>query len=95
MVHGEDIRRSLGQRGTHPDEHVKTLADMYIKTGAPLRGKTRSAGLRFVATDLDWASGDGPEVRGPGMSLIMAMVGRREVLGDLEGPGLDTLRSRC
>lgn len=95
MVHGEDIRRSLGQTGTHPTEHLRTLAPLYIKTGAPLHGKRRSAGIRFKASDIDWSSGDGPEVRGPAMSLIMAIVGRRGALADLEGPGLDTLRSRC
>ena len=57
--------------------------------------KRRSAGLRFVATDIDWSAGDGPEVRGPTMSLILGMVGRRAALDDLDGPGLDTLRSRC
>jgi uncharacterized protein (TIGR03083 family) len=95
MVHGEDIRRVLGQKCEHPDEHLTTLAGMYIKTGAPLHGKRRSAGLRFVATDTDWSSGDGPEVRGPTMSLILGMVGRRAALDELDGPGLDTLRSRC
>jgi len=95
MVHGEDIRRPRGLKCEHPGEHLTTLAGMYIKTGAPLHGKRRSAGLRFVATDTDWSSGDGPEVRGPTMSLIMGMVGRRGALDDLDGPGLDTLRSRC
>ena len=95
MVHGEDIRRPLGQKCEHPDEHLTTLAGLYMKTGAPLHGKRRTAGLRFVATDTDWSSGDGPEVRGPTMSLILGMVGRRGALDDLDGPGLDTLRSRC
>jgi uncharacterized protein (TIGR03083 family) len=95
MVHGEDIRRALGQKGEHPAEHLTNLAEMYKKTGAPLRGKQRSAGLRFVGTDTDWSSGEGPEVRGPTMSLILAMVGRRGALDDLDGPGVDTIRSRC
>ncbi|MGZ8766620.1 MAG: maleylpyruvate isomerase family mycothiol-dependent enzyme [Acidimicrobiia bacterium] len=95
MVHGEDIRRPLGQTCEHPAEHLTTLAEMYKKTGAPLHGKRRTAGLRFVATDTEWSSGDGPEVRGPTMSLILAMVGRRGALDDLEGPGVDTLRSLC
>ena len=94
MVHGEDIRRALGQKGEHPDEHLTTLAGMYMKTGAPLDGKRRSAGLHFaVATDTEWSSGDGPEVRGPTMSLILGMVGRKGALDDLDGPGVDTLRS--
>jgi uncharacterized protein (TIGR03083 family) len=94
MVHGEDIRRPLGAHGDHPAEHLTTLADLYKKTGAPLHGKRRSEGLRFVATDVDWSSGDGPEVKGPCMSLIMAMVGRTGALADCEGDGVATLKTR-
>jgi uncharacterized protein (TIGR03083 family) len=94
MVHGEDVRRSHGSKGDHPAEHLVTLADLYKKTGAPLHGKRRTAGLRMTATDVDWHSGDGPEVRGPCMSLILAMVGRSGALDDLEGDGLDVLQSR-
>jgi uncharacterized protein (TIGR03083 family) len=95
MVHGEDILRALGQTGQHPEEHLVTLAEQYRKTGPPLRGKRRAAGLRLVATDTPWAAGDGPEVSGPTMSLILAMVGRRGATDDLAGPGVDTLRARC
>jgi uncharacterized protein (TIGR03083 family) len=95
MVHGEDIRRPLGARGDHPAEHLTTLADLYKKTGAPLRAKKRLVGLKLVATDVDWSTGEGPEVRGPCMSLILAMVGRIGALDDCEGPGVETLRSRA
>jgi uncharacterized protein (TIGR03083 family) len=94
MVHGEDIRRPLGASGEHPAEHLTTLAEMYKKTGAPLRAKKRLAGLKLQATDVDWSTGEGPEVRGPCMSLIMGMVGRTGALDDCEGPGVETLRSR-
>jgi uncharacterized protein (TIGR03083 family) len=94
MVHGEDIRRALGTKGDHPAEHLTTLASMYVTTGAPLHGKRRSAGLKLVATDVDWSTGEGPEVRGPAMSLILAVVGRKGALADLDGPGLDTLADR-
>jgi len=94
MVHGEDIRRALGAKGEHPREHLITLIDAYRKTGKPLNGKVRSAGLKFVADDIDWSAGEGPEVRGPAMSLILGMVGRRAALDDCTGPGVDTLRGR-
>jgi uncharacterized protein (TIGR03083 family) len=94
MVHGEDIRRALGTRADHPREHLVTLADAYRKTGAPLNGKKRSAGLKFVADDIDWSVGDGPDVTGPAMSLIMAMVGRRKALDDCTGVGVEILRGR-
>ena len=94
MVHGEDIRRPLGARGDHAPAALTTLAELYRKTGAPLRAKKRLVGLKLVATDVDWSTGEGPEVRGPCISLILAMVGRTGALADCEGPGVDTLRSR-
>ena len=81
-------------RAEHPADHLVTLAGMYRNTGAPLHGKRRSAGLKFVATDVEWSAGDGPEIEGPAMSLIMAMVGRAGALTDCSGPGVETLRSR-
>jgi uncharacterized protein (TIGR03083 family) len=94
MVHGEDIRRAFGRPGDHPAEHLVTLADAYKRTGPPLRGKKRAAGLKFTATDVEWTTGDGPEVTGPCMSLIMGMVGRKGALADCAGAGLETLRAR-
>jgi uncharacterized protein (TIGR03083 family) len=95
MVHGEDIRRPLGAKGDHPAEHLVTLAEAYKKTGVPLRAKKRLAGLKLTATDVDWSTGDGPEISGPAMSLILAMVGRAQALDDCTGPGVETLRQRA
>src|SRR5579862_4047199 len=95
MVHGEDIRRALGSKGAHPAAHLTTLADLYKKTGPPLKAKKRLDGLSMRATDVDWSTGVGPEVSGPCMSLIMAMVGRTGALADCDGPGVDTLQDRA
>lgn len=94
LVHSEDIRRALGSKGDHPREHLVAVANAYRKTGKPLNGKKRSTGLRFVADDIDWSAGEGPEVRGPAMSLILAMVGRSRALDDCTGPGVEILRGR-
>jgi hypothetical protein len=51
-------------------------------------------GVRLVATDLDWGHGKGPEVRGSGEALLMAMAGRRAALDDLDGPGKAKLAQR-
>jgi uncharacterized protein (TIGR03083 family) len=95
MVHGEDIRRALGAKGEHPAEHLVTLADLYKKTGAPLRAKKRLVGLKLTATDVDWSTGEGAEVSGPAMSLILGMVGRTGALDDCTGAGVETLRARA
>ncbi|HEX4491919.1 MAG TPA: maleylpyruvate isomerase family mycothiol-dependent enzyme [Acidimicrobiia bacterium] len=95
MVHGEDIRRAFGVKGDHPADHLTALAEMYKKTGAPLRAKKRLAGLKLQATDVDWSTGSGPEIAGPAMALILAMVGRAKALDDCAGDGVETLRSRA
>jgi uncharacterized protein (TIGR03083 family) len=95
MVHGEDIRRALGHTGEHPPEHVATLAELFKKAGAPVRAKQRLAGLKVRATDVDWSTGDGPLVEGPGMSVLLALTGREAALADCTGDGVETLRSRC
>ncbi|MCE9622425.1 MAG: maleylpyruvate isomerase family mycothiol-dependent enzyme [Actinomycetia bacterium] len=95
MCHGEDIRRAIGSAGKHAEAHVVALAGAYQTTGNPLGGKKRSAGLKLRATDVDWTFGDGPEVAGPGMDLILAMSGRAKSLDNCTGEGVATMRGRC
>ena len=95
IVHGEDIRRALGQPpGPHAPAHLVFVADAYRRSGPPVRGKTRVAGLRLESTDVPWSSGDGPLVSGPLLSLILAMTGRRAALADLTGEGVATFGGR-
>jgi uncharacterized protein (TIGR03083 family) len=94
MVHGEDIRRALGSKGEHPASHIPALGDLYAAAGGPVQGKRRSAGLRLNATDADWTHGDGPEITGPGMDLIMGITGRFGALDTCSGEGLETLKGR-
>ncbi|MFF0818573.1 maleylpyruvate isomerase family mycothiol-dependent enzyme [Rhodococcus sp. NPDC003318] len=91
LVHHQDIRRPLGRpRPIAPDRlrHVLSHPDPFA---FPRR---YTKGLRFVATDVDWASGSGPDVRGPGEALALAVVGRPVVLDELTGDGVATLRAR-
>ncbi len=94
MCHGEDIRRAFGDRGEHPATHVNELGPMYVKQGKPLQAKMRTAGLSLRATDGDFTWGEGPEVAGPGIDLIMAMTGRAEALDHCDGDGVEVMRSR-
>jgi len=95
IVHAEDIRRPLGITHSHPTDAVVRAADFYKRSNLVIGGKKRAAGLRLRATDTDWASGDGPEVAGPIMSILMAITGRSAAVDDLSGEGVATLRSRC
>ncbi|MFD4357571.1 maleylpyruvate isomerase family mycothiol-dependent enzyme [Nocardia sp. NPDC058519] len=91
VVHHQDIRRPLARPRTIPADRL--IAVLGYPDPFALPGRF-TKGLRFVATDVDWSSGDGPEVRGPGEAIALAMVGRTVALDDLTGGGLPELRRR-
>jgi uncharacterized protein (TIGR03083 family) len=94
VVHGEDIRRPLGVHADIAPDALAACLAMYAKANFPVGGKKRMAGLRFVATDVDWSEGAGPEVTGPGLALLMAITGRRTGTDGLTGEGVGTLQRR-
>jgi uncharacterized protein (TIGR03083 family) len=94
LVHAEDIRRPLGISHAYPAEALGRAADFYKRSNLVIGAKRRIAGLSLRATDAEWRAGDGPEVAGPMLSLLMAMTGRVAAIDDLSGDGVATLRSR-
>jgi uncharacterized protein (TIGR03083 family) len=95
IVHGEDIRRALGDRGEHPSAHVTAVGKGFAESKKPINGRVRTKGLSLRATDDDFTWGEGPEVAGSGVDLLLAVSGRAGGLDQCQGPGVDTLRSRC
>ncbi|GGG28546.1 hypothetical protein GCM10007304_48020 [Rhodococcoides trifolii] len=93
LVHQQDIRRPLKLPRAIPSDRL-TIALQFALYAPPIRGAIRVRGLRLVATDVDWSHGRGPDVRGTGESLLMAMTGRADAIADLEGPGVRILASR-
>ena len=94
VVHGEDIRHPLGLGSDTSAEAIVACLQSYKGASFPLGTKKRIVGLRLVADDVDWSHGSGPEVHGPGKSLLLAMAGRRAGLDGLAGNGLATLAAR-
>lgn len=95
LVHSGDMRRPLGL--PHDPPAARVLFSLDFLTGSRTvgfvpRGALR--GLRLTATDIDFTSGSGPELRGRGVDLMMAACGRSSVLADLSGDGVEVLRSR-
>lgn len=92
VVHGEDIRRPLGLSRTYPPEAVARSLRLQTRTPVSFGGaKELVARVRLTATDDDLTLGTGPAVTGPALTLLLAVSGRRSVLGELEGPGVRTL----
>jgi hypothetical protein len=56
--------------------------------------KRRIAGVTLKANDVEWTHGEGPEVVGPMIAIVLAMAGRTDAHRDLSGEGLATLTSR-
>ncbi|WP_228541448.1 maleylpyruvate isomerase family mycothiol-dependent enzyme [Nocardia sp. XZ_19_369] len=92
LVHQQDIRRPLGRARTIPADRLITVLEHPDPFAMPWR---RTRGLRFVATDVSWSKGHGPEVRGPGEAIVLAMVGRAVAVDELAGDGVVELRRRC
>ncbi len=92
VVHGEDVRRPLGLSRTYPHEAVVRALRLQLRTPASFGGaKELATRVRLTAGDADISVGDGPEVSGPALSLLLAVSGRRVALADLDGPGLPAL----
>jgi uncharacterized protein (TIGR03083 family) len=104
IVHQQDARRPLGLARTIPGDTLSLALKMSVhrrcdnaQVEDAIDGSVMSLGsslgtrLRFSATDLDWAYGEGLELRGPGEAILMVLNGRRSAMGDLSGPGIDML----
>jgi uncharacterized protein (TIGR03083 family) len=94
FVHQQDIRRPLRLSRSVPPERLARLAEIMTRDRVGAGGKNRARGLRLQATDVDWATGTGPEVRGPAEAIIMALAGRSAALHDLGGAGIAEMARR-
>lgn len=91
-VHSQDIALPLGRTfAVAPDDTVPGLERVWTM-GWPFRARRRFGHLALRATDADWAAGDGPEVRGPALALLLLLTGRGATAApDLSGPGVELL----
>lgn len=95
VLHGEDIRRPLGLTRSYPQDAVARCLRYLSRTAATFGGaRERIAGVRLTATDVDLSLGDGPDVRGTALALLLAASGRRVALDELDGPAVATLTER-
>lgn len=98
VIHGQDIAIPLGRRLEVPADTAATTATR-VWASLPTR-KVRMLGVfkpvpyrsyRLVATDVEWTVGEGPEIRGPILAILLLLTGRTAGYADLAGPGAATL----
>ncbi len=98
VIHQQDVRRPLGIARQIPSERLSVVLDFGIAltglTSTMANSRRRSKGLRLVASDIGWSAGTGPEVRGPGEAILMALNGRADSLRELAGDGTRLLTTR-
>jgi uncharacterized protein (TIGR03083 family) len=94
VVHSQDIALPLGREFAVPvADNVAGLRRVWAM-GWPFNARRRLAGLSLRATDADWTAGDGPDVAGPALSLLLLLTGRTAAVVDsLRGAGLTRMQA--
>jgi uncharacterized protein (TIGR03083 family) len=95
LVHGQDIAVPLGRSLPAPVDAAATAAARVWSYRETRRGRKKSHvfrnppydGYRFIATDVSWSAGEGSEIRGPIMAILLVLTGRPAGRSDLTGEG--------
>jgi hypothetical protein len=88
LVHGADALRPSGIEVRATPSQVVPVLDAYRRLGRIVFHAGPGGGRRLIATDADWAKGRGAEVRGRAIDLLLLLANRRQVLAQLDGPGI-------
>lgn len=92
LVHSQDMAVPLQVDFTVPPEHARLGLQRVWEMGWPFHARKRLAGLTLRATDTAWTVGEGPEVSGPAIALLLLLTGRTSTaVRSLEGPGVQRL----
>ncbi len=77
LVHTQDICLPLGFDHPMPVDAAAAAADRVLSLRGPMRLWRTPPGVRLVATDTDWAYGEGTLVEAPIQSLLLTLTGRQ------------------
>ena len=78
LVHGQDITVPLGIDWPMPLDAAHEVAQKLSGMTFPLNGQRRLAGVRLVATDAEFAAGEGREVQVLIGDIVMVLAGRAQ-----------------
>jgi uncharacterized protein (TIGR03083 family) len=77
LVHSQDICVPLGIKYPMPVDAAVAAADRVLSLPRPMRLWDPPRGVRLVATDADWAYGDGAEQEAAIQSHLLTLTGRQ------------------
>ena len=92
IVHGEDIRRPLGITAAYPDSAIHQALIYQLRTPVSLGGgRERAIGLRLIDHKTGESQGQGEDVEGDPIDLLLALSGRPVHPERLTGSGAPRL----
>ena len=99
VVHGQDVAVPLGRvLDVAPGVAATAASRVWVsrknRRKANVFRRLPYDGNRLVATDADWSVGEGPEIRGPALALLLLLTGRPVMLRRLGGEGATALAKR-
>ncbi len=94
VVHAQDIRHPLGLMRTPSVDALTPVAGFFARRDFAVASRTRVADLQLQADDGPFRAGSGSLVTGSTLALVMSMAGRAPYVDELDGPGVQLLRSR-
>jgi uncharacterized protein (TIGR03083 family) len=77
LVHTQDICVPLGIGHPMPVDAAAVAATRVLSLKGPMRLWDAPRGLRLVATDVDWAHGEGAELEAPIQTHLLRLTGRQ------------------
>jgi uncharacterized protein (TIGR03083 family) len=77
LVHGQDLCVPLGIDRPVPVDAAVLAANRVWDMGFPFHARRHLSGRRLIATDADFAVGEGRPVHGPIRDLLMLLTGRQ------------------
>jgi uncharacterized protein (TIGR03083 family) len=94
IVHSQDIALPVGRDFQVPVAFTRTGLQRVWEMGWPFNAKRKLGAFTLRASDIDWRVGDGPEVSGPALALLLLLTGRlNAAVIDLHGPGVKALEA--
>src|SRR5260370_10496931 len=88
VIHGLDVTVPLGVPRRSPDETIRVVLDDLTEGSGHARFGIDIQGRHLQASDLDWSDRSGTALRAAAADLALAMCGRAEPDGRLEGEPL-------
>ena len=92
LIHSLDVRIPLGLGASQPSEAYESVIEFLISRAGRVFSPKSRPDVRWVATDVDWSAGEGPDVYGAIADLALTAAGRAARIGRLTGDGVPQLQ---